>query len=99
MRCVSHMPPLMITIIIIVVIIIIIVVMHRSPSIVLMPQSRWGFQVTYVHNLLGEDDTWRRSGYVFMCIRKSVNATNDLVVQDVLLTLHWGPKHRRVSLP
>ena len=45
------MPPLMITIIIIVVIIIIIVVMHRSPSIVLMPQSRWGFQVTYVHNL------------------------------------------------
>ena len=27
--------------------------------------------------LLGEDDTWRRSGYVFMCIRKSVNATTE----------------------
>lgn len=79
-------------------IIVIIIIMHRSPSIVLVPKRRWWFQVTYVHNLLREDDTGRRSGYVTMYIRKSVNATYDLVGQDVLHTLHWGPEYRRVSL-
>lgn len=35
---------------------------------------------------------------MFMCIRKSVYATYDLVGQDVLHTLHRGPEYRRVSL-
>jgi len=34
-----------------------VIIMHRSPSIVFMPQSRWGFQVPYVHSLNRQEKT------------------------------------------